>query len=398
MSHPLPPALHRRNLLLGALAFGNVHATSRLVNSVDSPYVVVVGAGMAGLSAAWELEQSGFNVTVLEVNDRVGGRNWTVRPGDTVPDTSSPAQLCDFSPGQYLNAGAWRILPWHHRMLRCAQRHGIALEALPSQVADDAPVQLQPVGGMDAIPRAIAQALRSPVRTNTQVLSVKHTSIAHRSGIAVLTRCNGLTRWLEADYAVIAVPLGQLDALDLDLPARVRQGLRSAQSADAIKIAFETGQLASLERRIAMQGRHILWPSGSLPVAQQIACVYGNAQLLAGEFGVPRHEQIEHAQSLLRAAAEQPTLELNNPLVVHWSRIPFANGAAMRFRKRDFNALRQLRSGVPPIFFAGDALSSLNGWQEGALDSAQHAVQLVLQHQGVPFSPTVRVAGADHRA
>ena len=380
MSYTLPPALHRRNLLLGAFAFGNVHATSRQIKCVDCPHVVVVGAGMAGLSVAWELEQSGFKVTVLEVNDRVGGRNWTVRRGDAVPDTSSPAQPCEFSPGQYLNAGAWRILPWHHRMLLCAQRHGIALEALPSQATGSSPVQLQPAGGMDAIPRAIAQALRSPVRTNTQVLSVKRTDAAHRRGIAVLTRCNGLAQWLEADYAVIAVPLGQLDALDLELPARVRQGLRSAQSADAIKIAFETGYLPPTESHIARQDKRILWPGGSLPVAQQIACVYGNAQSLAGEFGVPRHEQIEHAQSLLREAAQQLTLELNNPLVVQWSRIPFASGAATRFRKGDFDALRQLRIGVPPIFFAVDALSSFNGWQEGALESAQHAVQLVIRH------------------
>src|SRR5208337_948001 len=36
--------------------------------------VVVIGAGMAGLSAALRLRQAGAQVTVFESNDRVGGR------------------------------------------------------------------------------------------------------------------------------------------------------------------------------------------------------------------------------------------------------------------------------------------------------------------------------------
>jgi monoamine oxidase len=41
--------------------------------------VVVVGAGMAGLMAAWELDKRGWDVTVVEARKRVGGRVWTQR-------------------------------------------------------------------------------------------------------------------------------------------------------------------------------------------------------------------------------------------------------------------------------------------------------------------------------
>jgi monoamine oxidase len=46
--------------------------------------VVVVGAGFAGLMAAWRLAQRGCDVTVLEARDRVGGRVWSQEliPGD----------------------------------------------------------------------------------------------------------------------------------------------------------------------------------------------------------------------------------------------------------------------------------------------------------------------------
>ena len=46
--------------------------------------VVVVGAGFAGLMAAWRLAQGGREVVVLEARDRVGGRVWSQElvPGD----------------------------------------------------------------------------------------------------------------------------------------------------------------------------------------------------------------------------------------------------------------------------------------------------------------------------
>ncbi|WP_053387192.1 flavin monoamine oxidase family protein [Leucobacter japonicus] len=45
-------------------------------------HVVVIGAGLAGLTTAWELEKSGHRCTVLEARDRVGGRTWSERLGN----------------------------------------------------------------------------------------------------------------------------------------------------------------------------------------------------------------------------------------------------------------------------------------------------------------------------
>ena len=39
--------------------------------------IAVVGAGIAGLSCAYELQKQGFEVVVFEQDDHVGGRMWT---------------------------------------------------------------------------------------------------------------------------------------------------------------------------------------------------------------------------------------------------------------------------------------------------------------------------------
>src|SRR4051794_17377172 len=56
--------------------------------------VVVLGAGISGLVAAYELRKAGFDCTVLEARERPGGRNWTIRKGSTVRFTDGSVQHC----------------------------------------------------------------------------------------------------------------------------------------------------------------------------------------------------------------------------------------------------------------------------------------------------------------
>ena len=53
---------------------------------MQSPDVIVIGAGAAGLAAADDLSRSGARVLILEARDRIGGRCWTRRvPGLPIP-------------------------------------------------------------------------------------------------------------------------------------------------------------------------------------------------------------------------------------------------------------------------------------------------------------------------
>jgi monoamine oxidase len=90
--------------------------------------VVILGAGIAGLVSAYELQQAGYKVTVLEARERIGGRSWTIRGGDRIVQTGRPDQRATFDPGQYFNAGPARIPSTHRLILDYARRFGVQLE------------------------------------------------------------------------------------------------------------------------------------------------------------------------------------------------------------------------------------------------------------------------------
>jgi monoamine oxidase len=138
--------IRRRDLLslIGTLAGSGAmyHAMTSLGFASESTYkgpvkldgdakgasVLILGAGLAGMTAALELRKAGYKVQILEFNNRAGGRNWTLRGGDTFVELGGHKQTCEFDHGLYLNPGPWRI-PYHHRaLLDYCRRLGVALE------------------------------------------------------------------------------------------------------------------------------------------------------------------------------------------------------------------------------------------------------------------------------
>jgi monoamine oxidase len=59
--------------------------SARVSQELRGVRVAVVGAGLAGLSAARELSRRGADVRVLEARDRIGGRVWTAREAPLAP-------------------------------------------------------------------------------------------------------------------------------------------------------------------------------------------------------------------------------------------------------------------------------------------------------------------------
>ncbi len=94
-----------------------------------SRHVLILGAGIGGVVAAYELERAGYSVEILEASHRVGGRVLTLRHGDVVDEIGN-RQVCQFDedPNLYFNAGASRIPSTHTRLLDYCRSLGVALE------------------------------------------------------------------------------------------------------------------------------------------------------------------------------------------------------------------------------------------------------------------------------
>jgi monoamine oxidase len=121
-------AMYQAMTSLGFASESNYKGPIKLSGDPKGASVLVLGAGLAGLTAALELRAAGYKVQVLEFNSRPGGRNWTIRGGDRFTELGGATQTCGFEEGLYLNPGPWRI-PYHHRaLLDYCKRLGVALE------------------------------------------------------------------------------------------------------------------------------------------------------------------------------------------------------------------------------------------------------------------------------
>ncbi len=111
-----PTDLTRRSFLGASLAAAAVVAIPRLTIA-DRPdagtarRVIVVGAGLAGLTAAHDLRDAGWDVVVLEARDRVGGRVKTVYE--------------PFTDGLHAEAGGESIDDNHHAIRALIERFGL---------------------------------------------------------------------------------------------------------------------------------------------------------------------------------------------------------------------------------------------------------------------------------
>jgi monoamine oxidase len=121
-------AMYQAMTSLGFAAESPYRGPIRLEGDPKGASVLVLGAGLAGMTAAVELGQAGYKVQLLEYNSRAGGRNWTLRGGDRFTELGGAVQDCGFAPGLYLNPGPWRIPYHHHGVLDYCKRLGVALE------------------------------------------------------------------------------------------------------------------------------------------------------------------------------------------------------------------------------------------------------------------------------
>lgn len=126
--------------------------------------VIILGAGIGGLTTAYELTNAGYKCQIIEITERPGGRNHTARRGTVLVEKNSKGQttkqVCNFDEGLYLNLGPGR-LPYHHRrVLHYCEELGVKLEVYVMQTMANVFQNDKAFGGKAQIRRHIANDIQ----------------------------------------------------------------------------------------------------------------------------------------------------------------------------------------------------------------------------------------------
>jgi monoamine oxidase len=456
--------------------------------------VVVLGAGIAGMTAAHEMTKLGYSCTILEATARAGGRNRTIRAGDVLDETDS-AQVCtfDFDNDLYFNPGPARIAHHHEFLLGYCREFGVALETFTNdnraallhsttafggqpQIArrvladtrgniarllalavnqnaldqelsaadktnilsmlqnfgdlsgsfdyngtsragypgqedtgsrqrgellnplqlqellsetlwqnrqdfahglNQQPTMLQAVGGMDRIAFAFEAQVSQAIIFEAVVDEIRKIA----SGVRIIYQRLGTPQMLDADYCICTIPATVLASIPNDFAAGHQSAIASFSYSAAGKTAFQSRRFWEQDHNIyggiswtTQDITQIWYPNNGFGQANGIvvgAYIFGGP---AGDNFANQTPQSRINTTVTQATALHPEfgVEASRGISVAWPKVPYQLGA---WGVSDPGILLTPDEN---IFFAGEHLSILQGWQEGAILSAYHAMDLVV--------------------
>lgn len=198
--------------------------------------VAILGAGVAGLTAAYELRKAGYQCRVLEARERPGGRVWTIRGGDTIVETDSTQRVAwERRPHLYFNAGAARFPHHHQGVLGYCRELGVPLEVLVNDnrgalLQDDAAFGGQPQSARRVINDARGFVAELAARALDLDSKLAEPELGHlRDVLRAFGRLDGELRYVGSARAGYAEPPG-----DGEHPGRLHQPLPLAEIAKAV--------------------------------------------------------------------------------------------------------------------------------------------------------------------
>ena len=239
---------------------------------------------------------------------------------------------------------------------------------------------LQPVGGMDMIPNAFAKSLGAAVKYNAAVKSFRQTT----KSVSVVYTHDGVEKNIEAMYGIVALPFEILKRLDNDLSAGPKRAILNSTPSGYYKVAWESRRFWEQDYNIygglgwVMQGPSPLWyPSANLTAETGVLVAgYGEEQGTPF-YDMPMGEKFAASRASVEKLHPGHSRELRNPIYFGWRHIKWNEASWVHTWDDWWAGYDALLAGDGRYFFASDAVSHVNAWQEGAALSAKLAVQRI---------------------
>ena len=359
-----------------------------LSSNGNAKKIIVIGAGMSGLVAAYELVRVGHDVTILEARDRIGGRVLTIR---------SP-----FSNNHFAEGGAARIKPSHNLTLGYANHFNLNLDPFYATSGDYVNMSngnreiisnntylntsygsilrneyLKIRGGSDLLPRSF---YNSSALSNKIYLGVPVTSIHQQNNNVTVQTSNG--NQFIADRVLCTVPITVLNKIQFTPPLSPEK-----------QTAMNGGYRYAPSTRVYMQFQNRFWENESLNG-------WGNSDIpeeiwqptwdLAGSTGIimsylrwtpaeemdalSEEERINYILSRWENIFPGATSTLQNGMSQSWAEEEWSKGAwASPTGSQDAALANHIGLAEDRIHFAGEHASDDHGWMQGALFSGLRA-------------------------
>ena len=366
-------------------------AVSTIVLSGPAKKVLVLGAGMAGLAAAYELSKLGHDVTILEARTRPGGRVHTLRE--------------PFSDGLFAEAGAARIPETHDLTHKYVKEFALPLEPFyPSRLnalrfdrggREECPIDgftdamgrhfgedlggnpqrwQKITGGTDLLPKAFAERLGNKIHYGSPVVKIEQDEKQAR----VVFLNAGKRETMTADNVLCTIPFSVLRSVDLPgLSSRKRDIIKNTRYDAVSRVYLQTRNRAWEEKGLNgfafTSGAVEVWqPSWNHPGPRGILMTYarpGEAEkitkLKENERVGTTLKQLDEMFGGLRESFERGVTKC-------WTEDEWSRGAWA------FVGFGNLATALAPegrIHFAGEHLSPWPSWMQGSLSSGLKAVK-----------------------
>ncbi len=353
--------------------------------------IIIIGAGMAGLSAGYELTQLGHDVTILEARSRPGGRVQTLREpfsdglfaeagAARVPDnhdlTHKYIKLFDL-PTEPMYPSNLSALRFEQRSMRQVPMEGFtdALgRAFGSELGGDPSRFVKIKGGNDLLPRAFAAKLADKILYDSPAVKIDQDD----QGARVTFLRKGKPESMAADRIICALPFSLLR--DVAMPANFPEKKLAAIKAlryDAVSRVYLQTKKRSWEEKglngfgFTKDAVEIWQPTWSQPGPRGILMTYARPDEAEKIAALKESDRINSTLTELdpmfpglRGNFEKGTTKV-------WMEDEWSRGAWA------FAGVGNLVTFAQPegrIHFAGEHLSFFFSWMQGALDSSARAV------------------------